>query len=303
MRAILTLVCGLVLFGGKALAQNWIPTNDPTYYGPFNGVFLPDGDGLKKPLVKDDTITRADSPWTLYAWVWLDESPKGPTLIAGIGKLEDEYSRYLGIDGNKLILWAGKDNTLSGAAALTPKKWHFLTASFDGRDFHLSAEGTPVADGKLDLGSVSGVLEMAPFPLPWPEGKHFSGKIAALTVLRHALTADELKALGEKPGSFSAPASSRKPRSHGRCKLTHRRDIAGHRTPLHCRARRPRSPNPKRKPLVQQARAWKSPEKMNGYWALGNCGPPRTCWSPPKPSPIPNSRCESGGPPRSREQY
>ena len=203
MRAILTLVCGLLLFGGKALAQNWIPTNDPTYYGPFNGVFLPDGNGLKKPLVKDDTITRADSPWTLYAWVWLDESPKGPTLIAGIGKLEDEYSRYLGIDGDKLNLWAGQDNILSGAAALIPRKWHFVAASFDGRDFHLSAEGTPVADGKLDLGTVSGALEMAPFPLPWPEGKHFSGKIAVLTVLRHALTAEELKALAEKPGNFS----------------------------------------------------------------------------------------------------
>jgi hypothetical protein len=203
MRAISTLVCALLLFAGAALAQNWIPTNDPAYYGPFNGVFLPDGDGLKKPLVKDDTVTRADSPWTLYAWVWLDEAPRGPTVIAGIGKLEDEYSRYLGIDGDKLILWAGKDNVLSGAAVLTPKKWHFIAASFDGRDFHLFAEGTSVADGKLDLGTVSGVLEIAPFPLPWPEGKHFSGKIAALTVLRYSLTADELNALAEKPGTFS----------------------------------------------------------------------------------------------------
>jgi hypothetical protein len=29
MRAISTLVCGLLLFAGAALAQNWIPTNDP----------------------------------------------------------------------------------------------------------------------------------------------------------------------------------------------------------------------------------------------------------------------------------
>ena len=157
MRAILTLMCGLLFFAGAALAQNWIPNNDPAYYGPFSGVFLLDGDGLKKPLVKDDTVTRADSPWTLYAWVWLDEVPKGPTLIAGIGKVEDEYSRYLGIDGDKLILWAGKDNVLSGAVAFIPRKWYFILASFDGRDFHLSVEGTAVADGKLDLGTVSGV--------------------------------------------------------------------------------------------------------------------------------------------------
>ena len=39
-------------------------TNDPPSYGPFNGTFLPDGDGLKKPLVKDDSVLRADSPWS-----------------------------------------------------------------------------------------------------------------------------------------------------------------------------------------------------------------------------------------------
>ena len=148
MRAIFTLMCGFLLFAAAVSAQNWIPTNDPSYYGPFNGVFWPDGDGLRKSLGKDDTVTRANSPWTLYAWVWLEEAPKAPTLIAGIGNPEDEYSRYLGIDGDKLILWAGKDNVLSGAAALTPQKWYFLAASFDGHDFHLSAEGTPVAGGR-----------------------------------------------------------------------------------------------------------------------------------------------------------
>ena len=301
MRAISTLMCGLLLFAGAALAQNWIPTNDPAYYGPFNGVFLPDGDGLKKPLAKDDTVTRADSRWTVYGWVWLDEAPKGPTLIAGIGKPEDEYSRYLGIDGDKLILWAGKDNVLSGAAALTPKKWHFVAASFDGRDFHLFAEGTSVADGKLDLGTVSGVLEMAPFPLPWPEGKHFSGRIAALTVLRHSLVADELRALA-KPGNLSLllfeEASKPWPvQTHAQ---------AGYRGPQDP-ATLPRSKapfsKPEKKPAGPRARAWKPPEKMNGHSARGNFGPPPTCWSPPKPSPIPNSLCESGGPPPSRERF
>src|SRR5271165_4666924 len=162
MKEILAVVCGLVLFARAAPAQDWIPTNDPPYYGPFNGVFWADGDGLKKPLVKDDTVTRADSPWTLYAWVWLDEQPQGPSLIAGMGNSEDEYSRYLGIDGDKLMLWAGKDNRLSGPAALTPRKWHLVAATFDGHESHLFSEGNRVADGKLDLGAVSGVLEMAP---------------------------------------------------------------------------------------------------------------------------------------------
>ncbi len=204
MRAILAYVCGLLFFAGTATAQSWIPTNDPPYYGPFNGTFWASGDGLKKPLVKDDSVTRADSTWTLYAWVLLDEAPKGPTLIAGLGKPEDEYSRYLGIDGDKLILWAGKDNLLSGSAALSPRKWHFVAATFDGHQFQLFSEGNRVAGGKLDLGAVTGLLEMAPPDLPWPDGTHFSGKIAALSVYRHALSGEELKALADKPGNLSS---------------------------------------------------------------------------------------------------
>jgi Glycosyl hydrolase 2 galactose-binding domain-like/Exo-beta-D-glucosaminidase Ig-fold domain/Glycosyl hydrolases family 2/Concanavalin A-like lectin/glucanases superfamily/Glycosyl hydrolases family 2, TIM barrel domain len=204
MRAIVVIVCGLFLFACALPAQNWIPTNDPAYYGPFNGVFLPDGEGLKKPLAKDDTVTRADSPWTMYAWVNLYEAQKGPSLIAGIGKPDDEYSRYLGVDGDKVILWAGKENTLSGVAALAPGNWHFVAATFDGGEFHLFADGNRIADGKLDSGTVSGVLEMAPPELPWPNGKHFSGKIAGLTVFRRALAVDEQKNLAEKSPNFSA---------------------------------------------------------------------------------------------------
>jgi hypothetical protein len=204
MRAIRAVVWGLLLFARAAAAQNWIPTNEPPFYGPFNGVFWADGEGLKKSLVKDDTVTRADSPWTLYAWVWLDEVPKGASLIAGIGKPEDEYSRYLAFDGDKLILWAGQENSLSGLGAFSLGKWHFIAATFDGREFHLFNGGDRLADGRLDLGTVSAVLEMAPPVLPWPEGKHFSGKIAELTVLRHALTGEELKGLAEKPGNFAA---------------------------------------------------------------------------------------------------
>ncbi len=40
---------------------------------------------------------------------------KGPSLIAGIGNTDDEYSRYLAMDGDKLILWTGKDSSLFGS--------------------------------------------------------------------------------------------------------------------------------------------------------------------------------------------
>jgi hypothetical protein len=107
MKSILGIVCALFSFAVIARAQNVIPTNDPPQYGPYNAVLLADGEGLKKVLVKDDTVTRADSPWTLYAWIYFDEIPKGISLIAGLGDPESEYSRYLSVDGDNLLLWAG----------------------------------------------------------------------------------------------------------------------------------------------------------------------------------------------------
>ncbi|MGH9530591.1 MAG: hypothetical protein ACRD2S_11820, partial [Terriglobales bacterium] len=59
--------------------------NEPSVYGPFNGVFLAGGDGLEKPLAKDDDVLRADSPWSLYGWVKPAESLEAPTLVAGFG--------------------------------------------------------------------------------------------------------------------------------------------------------------------------------------------------------------------------
>jgi hypothetical protein len=69
-------------------------TNDPPFYGPFNAIFLPDGDGLKKPLVKGDSVLRADSPWSLCGWVKPAEEPasKAQSLIAGFGDPTEEFS-------------------------------------------------------------------------------------------------------------------------------------------------------------------------------------------------------------------
>src|SRR5580704_16083738 len=198
LRAVVALMVFSAAFATFAAAQNVIPTNDPPYYGPFNARFLPDGDGLKKALVKEDTVLRSDSPWSLYCWVWLEEMPKGPSLIAGVGKTEDEYFRYLAVEDGKLTLRMGKDEELTSSAAITPSKWQFVAATFNGSEFQLYSEGARVAGGKLEFGSVSGVLQMAPADLPRPNGKHFGGKIVNFTLLRHALTADEVKELGEK---------------------------------------------------------------------------------------------------------
>jgi len=194
---------GLMATAVRVPAQAQV-TNDPPFYGPFNAVFLPDGDGLRKPLVKTDPVLRADSPWSLYSWVKPAEALKTTSLIAGFGEPTEEFSRYLALDGEHLILWMGKDNTLTGAAALAPGKWHFVAATFNGEAFSLYSDGAQIASGKLDLGSVSPVLMIAPPSSPSQNWRHFGGSIASLTLVRSALTSDELKRLSQTLADFSS---------------------------------------------------------------------------------------------------
>jgi hypothetical protein len=194
----------VLLFATIAVAQFPI-TNDPPFYGPFNGVFLVDGDGLKKNLGKDDSVLRADSPWTLYCWINPSEAVKSQTLVAGVGNTDEDYPRYLAIYANKAVLWIGKDNSLSATANVSPNAWHMLAATFDGKDFRLFSDGSQVAAGPLALGTVSPVLQIAPPPstLPPSDMQHYGGKIASLTLLRRALSGDEIKQLNAQPPDVS----------------------------------------------------------------------------------------------------
>ncbi len=188
-------------------------TNDPPFYGPFNAVFLPDGEGLSKALLKDDSVLRADSPWSLYAWVKPEEMLKGPTLVAGVGDPAEEFPRYLAADGEHVLLSMGADNGISGPASLIPEKWHLLAATFDGEQFRLYSDGVQIASGKLDWGSVSPVLEIAPAlspvsalpaaPAPAQNWRHFGGTVASLTLLRRALSSAEIKDIFQSPADFS----------------------------------------------------------------------------------------------------
>jgi len=190
-------------------AQITIPyttvTNEPPVYGPYNGVFLPDGEGLNEKLNENDTVLLADSPWTLYAWVKPEDAIVKPTLIAGLGKPEDEYARYVAVAPDKLILYGGKDNRLEGSATLTPGKWHLIAATFDGERFHLYNDGAQIASGSLVLGSVSGVLGMAPSGPPAPGWGHFGGKIAGLTLLRESIAGIVISEIYAKGGNETEP--------------------------------------------------------------------------------------------------
>jgi len=204
---------GTILFllvtaiGGYSQTAVTVVTNDPPFYGPYNAVIFSGGDGLKAPLDKDDSVLLAASPWSLYGWVQSAETPTTLSLIAGFGDPEEEYSRYLALSGGQLVLWMGKNNSISGPASLVPGKWHFLAATFDGRQFQLYSDGIQVAGGTLDLGSVSPVLEIGPpasrEPSSTNQWQHFGGGVAGLTLVRKALGADEIKQLSQQPEDFA----------------------------------------------------------------------------------------------------
>ena len=69
-RVMLT-TAALVLLLSTAEITAQVPiTNDPPQFGPYNGVFFPDGGGLRFPIANThDTLLLADSPWSIYCWV------------------------------------------------------------------------------------------------------------------------------------------------------------------------------------------------------------------------------------------
>jgi len=208
-------------------------TNDPALYGPYNGSFLPDGDGLRIPIANGhDTVFLADSSWTLYCWIKTSGPVQAPELVAGLGTTTAEYPRYLALDLGKVMLWMGEGNQLAGTADLNPGTWHLLAATFDGSRFRLYSDGEPVGSGSLMLGSVNALLQMAPAVIDSStgvtpdvrssvphsrganavivqpavshfKGKHFGGQIASFTVLRQALSDAEIRKLHQSPPDFS----------------------------------------------------------------------------------------------------
>ena len=76
-----------------------------------------------------------------------------PSLVAGFGDPEEEFSRYLALSSDHLILQMGKDNSLFSGPPLSPlengisSRQHLMASSSA-----FTADGVQVASGKLDLG-------------------------------------------------------------------------------------------------------------------------------------------------------
>src|SRR5450755_1994965 len=175
----------------------------PSSYGPYNAVFRPGGNGLRKSIDATDTLFQATSPWSMYCWFHSEQLEPGSTLLAGVGNPLEEYSRYFGLRDGNLVFRMGEDNSLSAPLAWQTAAWHFAAATFDGVLIHLYSDGREVSSGKLVLGRVSQDLQMAPEDLPWTDAKHFGGKIAGMMLLRTTLSAEEIRQVYTHAPDFS----------------------------------------------------------------------------------------------------
>ena len=189
-----------------------VPTNDPPVYGPYNVVSAQGGDGVHKKMVEKDTVLRAESPWTMYAWV--QSGCGGYSADAGGGLWRCGGASIRATSGSsraKLMLWVGPDNSLSAPATITPGKWQFVAATFDGQSvFRLYSDGTQVGQGVLALGRVAPVLQVAP-PVPAASagdavvsrGSISAARVAGFTIAREALTAEQIKKLAGSAPQFA----------------------------------------------------------------------------------------------------
>jgi hypothetical protein len=187
---------GFIMLGMPALlSQAQRPlTADPAMYGPYSGAFLANGLGLKESISDtQDSLLRADTPWTISCWYRTPEAAEGRELVAGIGDTSSEYPRYLAVDAGHVALWMGSANGVSAAVSLPAGEWHLIAAAFDGHSVTLFADGRRVGQGTGTMGPANALLQMAPTVVAPGAGVHFGGHIAMFEVVRQALDATQIE--------------------------------------------------------------------------------------------------------------
>jgi hypothetical protein len=162
-------------------------------FGPYHARFLAGGEGVTEQIDANAPILRADSAWTLQSWVRSLDAQSGPVLLGGFGEPKSAAARYLALRDGKPVLRVG-DRELAGKTKLAPGKWHFLAATYDGKQAQLFVDGAQVAQAAVNLQPAANTLQLAPHVSPWPAALHFGGELADFSVFARAAEGDEIKA-------------------------------------------------------------------------------------------------------------
>jgi hypothetical protein len=189
----------LALLLALAAAPPAPPQTQVAVYGPYHGVFIPEGFGLQKEMPGDNGPLAPASAWSMYCWIRSEEQMPARTLLAGFGNPDPlaRSQRYLAIFDGRLAFWAGVENLVSGTS-LRPRTWQFAAVTFDGTTLRLYLDGEEVARKEATLTAALPVIHIAPDRLPWPEAEHFGGRIARFTVTSRLLAPDELRPLPDE---------------------------------------------------------------------------------------------------------
>ncbi|MBM3815090.1 MAG: glycoside hydrolase family 2 [Acidimicrobiia bacterium] len=162
-----------------------------TEFGPYHGVFLADGLGLKKSFGAPNPPVHGSARWSMSCWVRSDGPMPARTLLAGFGEPEGgvRTQRFLGLSGGRLTFWGGVEVTGRGPA-LAADRWHHVAATYDGVTLRLFSDGAEVHSGVFNLNDAVPLIQLAPSPVT--PGAHFGGRLAQFKVWDKTLTADEV---------------------------------------------------------------------------------------------------------------
>ena len=169
------------------------PATPVETYGPYNVNSLPGGRGLSKQLEGEQFLSDQGARWSMVFWFRPSEALSGSTLLAGFGDPGAGNARYVGLSGNHLILWLGREKSLRSQSELTPGEWHFAAIVCDGQIATLYGDGIAAGSQEVGPGSVAPLLRFAPSAVPPIIDSHFGGQIAGLKIYRIPLTATEIQ--------------------------------------------------------------------------------------------------------------
>ena len=178
-----------------------------TEYGPYHGIFIPDGLGLKKSFGAPNPPIQGSSQFTMSCWVRSEEPYPERTLVAGFGELTtvSRTQRYFALLDGRPALWLGLD----GISAPTPFRrgeWHHVALSFDGATARLYSDGIEAASGPTSFWEATPLIMLGPQALPGPAWSHFGGRVAFFNIIDKVMTPAEIRALLSQAGNLDSLA-------------------------------------------------------------------------------------------------
>lgn len=136
--------------------------------------------------------------WTMHVFIKPSAGSKASGLIAGFGSAVDDHAgsgqgRYLALVDDKIRFWSD-DNELETNSPLPPGQWQLLSVTYDGGKVALYKNGKLIKRETLTLADDPvGRVALAPAG-PWKSKAPLAAELRQFTLLRHAASAEEIKA-------------------------------------------------------------------------------------------------------------